>query len=97
MVFADLRMGDWFEWNRRIYIRLKDMIMSLNKDDFGTLYSPLYSEQEVKYITVFDYDVSTELEKFNKTKNLNTRMLCRYGKRDFAKIGKKTLRGGKFF
>ena len=71
MIFADLRMGDWFEWNRRIYIRLKDMIMSLNKDDFGTLYAPLYSEQEVKYITVFDYDMSTELEKFNKTKNLN--------------------------
>ena len=44
MVFSDLRMGDWFEWNRRIYIRLKDMIMSLNKDDFGTLYAPLYSE-----------------------------------------------------
>ena len=47
------------------------MIMSLNKDDFGTFYAPLYSEQEVKYITVFDYDASTELEKFNKTKNLN--------------------------
>ena len=71
MVFSDLRMGDWFEWDKRIYIRLKDMIMSLNKDDFGTLCVPLYSEREVKYITVFDYDASTELEKFNKTKNLN--------------------------
>ena len=71
MIFADLRMGDWFEWNRRIYIRLKDMIMSLNKDDFGILYAPLYSEQEVKYIIAFDYDASAELEKFNKTKNLN--------------------------
>lgn len=71
MVFSDLRMGDWFEWDKRIYINLKDMIMSLNKDDFGTLYAPLYSEREVKYITVFDYDASTELKKFNKTKNLN--------------------------
>lgn len=71
MVFSDLRMGDWFEWDKRIYINLKDRIMSLNKDDFGTLYAPLYSEREVKYITVFDYDASAELEKFNKTKNLN--------------------------
>ena len=71
MVFSDLRMGDWFEWDKRIYIRLEDMIMSLNNDDFGTLYTPLYSEQEVKYITVFDYDASAELERFNKTKNLN--------------------------
>ena len=71
MVFSDLCMGDWVEWDKRIYIRLKDMIMSLNNDDFGTLYAPLYSEREVKYITVFDYDASTELEKFNKTKNLN--------------------------
>lgn len=71
MVFADLRIGDWFEWDKRIYIRLNGMIMSLNKDDFGALYTPLYSEREVKYITVFDYDASTELKKFNKTKNLN--------------------------
>lgn len=71
MVFADLRMGDWFECDKQIYIRLQNMIMSLSKGDFGALYTPLYSEQEVKYITVFDYDASTELEKFNKTKNLN--------------------------
>lgn len=71
MTFADLHVGDWFEWDEQIYIRLKDMVMSLNKGDFGTLYTPLSSEQEVKYITVFDYDASTELEKFNKTKNLN--------------------------
>ena len=71
MTFAELRMGDQFEWDKRIYIRLKDMIMSLNKGDFGTLYTLLDSELEVKYITVFDYDASTELEKFNKTKNLN--------------------------
>ena len=71
MIFGDLRKGDWFEWDKRIYIRLEDMIMSLNNDDFGTLYTPLYSEQEVKYITVFDYDASTELERFNKIKNLN--------------------------
>lgn len=71
MKFTELLTGDWFEWNGRAYIRLKDTIMSLNKGDFGALYTPLYSEREVKYITVFDYDASTELEKFNKTKNLN--------------------------
>lgn len=71
MTFADLRMGDWFEWDKRIYIRLKNMIMSLSKGDFGALYAPLYSKREVKYIASFDYDASIELERFNKTKDLN--------------------------
>lgn len=71
MTFADLRMGDWFEWDKRIYIRLKNMIMSLSNGDFGTLYAPLYSKREVKYIASFDYDASIELERFNKTKDLN--------------------------
>lgn len=57
MKFAELLTGDWFEWNGRAYIRLKDTIMSLDKRDFGTLYTPLLGNREVKYITAFDYQV----------------------------------------
>lgn len=57
MKFAELLTGDWFEWNERAYIRLKNMIMSLDKRDFGTLYTPLLENREVKYITAFDYQV----------------------------------------
>lgn len=45
MKFAELLTGDWFEWNERAYIRLKDTIMSLDKHDFGTLYTPLFGKQ----------------------------------------------------
>lgn len=71
MKFADLRTGDWFEWDKRIYIRLKNMIMSLDKSDFGTLYAPLFAEREVKYITAFDYDATAELDRFKKITDLN--------------------------
>lgn len=57
MKFAELLTGDWFEWNERTYIRLKNTIMSLDKRDFGTLYSPLLENREVKYITAFNYQV----------------------------------------
>lgn len=59
MKFAELLTGDWFEWNERTYIRLKNTIMSLDKRDFGTLYSPLLENREVKYITAFDYQVKS--------------------------------------
>lgn len=59
MKFAELLTGDWFEWNERTYIRLKNTIMSLDKHDFGTLYSPLLENREVKYITAFDYQVKS--------------------------------------
>ena len=57
MKFTELLTGDWFEWNGRAYIRLKDTIMSLDKHDFGTLYTPPLRNIEVKYITAFDYQV----------------------------------------
>lgn len=57
MKFAELLTGDWFEWNERAYIRLKDTIMSLDRRDFGILYPPLWENREVKYITAFDYQV----------------------------------------
>lgn len=57
MKFAELLTGDWFEWNERTYIRLKNTIMSLDKRDFGTLHFPLLGNREVKYITAFDYQV----------------------------------------
>lgn len=57
MKFAELHIGDWFEWDKRVCIRLKDMIMSLDKRDFGTLYTLIQEDREVRYITAFDYQV----------------------------------------
>lgn len=71
MKFAELRTGDWFEWDAHIYIRLKDMIMSLDRRDFGALYEPIMENREVRYITTFDYDATAEIANFTKIKNLD--------------------------
>lgn len=71
MKFAELRVGDWFEYDKRVCIRLKNMIMSLDRRDFGTLYMPIREDREVNYITAFDYDATAEINNFNKTKNLD--------------------------
>lgn len=57
MKFAELRTGDWFEWDNKPFIRLKCDVMSLSAGDFGMVYPPLIDEREVKYLTAFDYQV----------------------------------------
>lgn len=71
MKFAELHIGDWFEWDKRVCIRLKNMIMSLNKRDFGALYTPIMENREVRYITTFDYDATAKIANFTKIKNLD--------------------------
>lgn len=59
MVFADLRMGDYFSLGGKPYMRLQEYIMSLDKYFFGIVYTPPVGNCPVEFLPLFEYEANS--------------------------------------
>ena len=59
MVFADLRMGDYFSLGGKPYMRLQEYIMSLDKYFFGIVYTPPVGNCLVEFLPSFEYELNS--------------------------------------
>lgn len=59
MVFADLRMGDYFSLGGKPYMRLQEYIMSLDKYFFGVVYTPPVGNCSVEFLPSFEYELNS--------------------------------------
>lgn len=55
MTFADLHIGDYFLLIDKPYIRLQEYIMSLDKGDFGLVYTMPSGSCPVEFLSSFEY------------------------------------------
>lgn len=62
MIFADLRMGDYFSLGGKPYMRLQEYIMSLDKYFFGIVYTPPVGNCPVEFLPSFEYKLDPSIQ-----------------------------------